>query len=190
MQSLFIPEQITYDGTQLCAHWAYRTRGLAGDSIVAFRGPCRVSLEKMVDLADVLAQSPLYGPDMLHFIIEHFDLDLEKTIFRQRLFICIIKEILEAKQGRIVRRIVRDGDDLYVDGHKLSISIATITPVSTMIHTGLNLTSENVPVKAAGLLELGWEETEIPVLAQQICRKYSEELQTIRFARCKVRGVS
>lgn len=190
MQSLFIPERITYDGTQLSAHWAYRTRGLPGDSIVAFRGPCRVSFEKMVDLADVLAQSPIYGPDMLHFVIEHFDLDLEKTIFRQRLFICIIKEILEVKQGRIVRRIVRDGDDLYVDDHKLSISIATITPVSTMIHTGLNLTSENVPVKAAGILELGWEEKEIRGLVQQICRRYSEELQTVRLARCKVRGVS
>ena len=178
-----------YDGTQLCAHWAYRTRGLAGDSIVAFRGPCRVSFEKMVDLADVLAQSPIYGPDMLHLIVEHFDLELEKTIFRQRLLICLIKEILEAERERAVQGIVRDGDDLYIDERKLSISIATITPVSTMIHTGLNLRSGGVPVKAVGLLELGWTEKEIPGLAEQICRKYVAELQSVRLARCKVKGV-
>lgn len=186
MQYLFIPEQILYDGTQLSSHWAYRTRGVPGDSIVAFRGPCQVSVDKMVDLADVLNQSPIYSPDMLHFIIEHFDLDLEKTIFRQRLFICLVKEILESRGVSITR----SGDDLYVKERKLSVSIATITPVSTMIHTGLNLRSENVPVKAVGLLEAGWEEAGIPALAREICQKYAAELQAINQARCKVRGVN
>ncbi|MEW6424198.1 MAG: DUF366 family protein [Bacillota bacterium] len=186
LQSLFIPEQITYDGSQLTAHWAYRTRGVLGDSIAAFRGPCQVSFEKMVDLADVLKQSPIYSPDMLHFIIEHFDLDLEKTIFRQRLLVCIIKDRIEARAGRVNR----EGDDLYVADRKLSVSIATITPVSTMIHIGLNLRSDNVPVKAVGLLELGWEEAEILALARQISQQYIHELQSIHQARCKVKGVT
>lgn len=185
MQSLFVPEQILYDGTQLSSHWAYRTWGVPGDSIVAFRGPCRVSFDQMVDLADVLKQSPIYSPDMLHFVIEHFDGDLEKTIFRQRLLICGIKEILETRKVKIIR----SGDDLYVNERKLSISIATITPVSTMIHTGLNLKSENVPVKALGLLESGWIETEVSALAWQISQKYIDEINSVNQARCKVRGV-
>ncbi len=186
VQSLFIREQIFYDGSQLSSHWAYRHWGLPGDSIVAFRGPCQVNFDKMVDLADVLKQSPIYSPDMLHFIIEHFDLNLEKTICKQRLFICVIKEVLEDRGFKIRRA----GDDLYVDERKLSISIATITPVSTMIHTGLNLKSENVPVKAVGLLELGWREAQIPELAQLINQNYLAELQAINQARCKVRGVN
>lgn len=139
----------------------------------------------MVDLADLLKQSPIYSPDMLHIIIEHFDNDLEKTICRQRLLICLIKEILETKDIKIVRT----GDDLYVGECKLSISIATVTPVSTMIHTGLNLRSDNVPVKSIGLFELGWEDGPLlQLLAEQIGQAYVREMQGIREARCKVRG--
>ncbi|MGQ9824218.1 MAG: DUF366 family protein [Desulfotomaculales bacterium] len=185
IQDLFVSEPILYDGSQLSSHWAYRTRGVSGDSILSFRGPCRVSLEKMVDLADVLSRSVIYSPDMLHFIVEHFDTDLEKTVYRQRLLVCIIKEILEERGVKVLR----DGDDLYAGEKKLSVSIATVTPVSTMIHTGLNLTSEGVPVQAAGLLELGWQEEEVPSVARQICKKYVLELKSVYLARCKVRGV-
>jgi hypothetical protein len=99
--------------------------------------------------------------------------------------ICGIKEILETRKVKIIR----SGDDLYVNERKLSISIATITPVSTMIHTGLNLKSENVPVKALGLLESGWIETEVSALAWQISQKYIDEINSVNQARCKVRGV-
>lgn len=185
MHVFFVNEPILYDGTQLSSLWAYRSFGLLGDSIVAFRGPCRLDFDHMVDLEDVRAKSPIYGADMLHFIVEHFEHDLERAVLRQRLLVVILKETIE-KNGP---GLFRSGDDLYFDGRKLSISIATVTPVSTMIHTALNITAENTPVPAIGLVELGWTVEQIPALAKEIGRAYAEEMQGIRRARCKVRGV-
>lgn len=187
MRELFLEKNLTYEGHQLSSLWAFRNLGLQGDSIVSFRGPCRVELPEMVDMEDVRRKSPLYSRDMLHFIIEHFDLDLEKTIFRQRLFIAIIKDILEKETGL---RITRSGDDLYFSGGKLSVSIATLSPVSTLIHTGVNVSAEGVPVRAAGLKNLGVPEENVQELARSICRAYVEETAAVRLARCKVRGVS
>jgi len=183
-QSLVVPEIVPYNGKQLSSLWAYRTWGVKGDSIVGFRGPCDIDFADMIDLEDVLSQSAIYSPDMLHFIVEHFDHDLEKGVLRQRLLITIIKEILEFHDIRTLRL----GDDLYIMDGKLSISIATVTPVSTMIHAGLNISRENVPVKASCLLEAGLAENDIITLAEEICRSYASEIEDIFLARCKVRG--
>ncbi|HHW43687.1 DUF366 family protein [Desulfofundulus thermobenzoicus] len=181
----FVPDTIIYDGTQLSSLWAYRTFGLLGDSIVSFRGPCRLDFNHMVDVEDVLARSPIYGEDMLHFIVEHFDGDLEKTVTRQRLLVVIIKEILEEK-GITLKR---SGDDLYHHQRKLSISIATATPISTMIHTALNVTAKDTPIPATGLVELGYAAERVPALAREIGQAYAAETASIHRARCKVRGV-
>lgn len=182
----FIEKTMLYDGTQLSSLWAYRTTGLIGDSIISFRGPCRLDYDHMVDMEDVLHQSPIYGADMLHFIIEHFGAGLAETILRQRLLVVLINEIITAR-GALLKR---DGDDLYLGERKLSISIATATPVSTMIHTALNVTAEKTPVPAVGLVELGWSGEEIPALAESICAAYDAEMESIKKARCKVRGVN
>ncbi len=182
----FIADTITYDGTQLSSLWAFRMFGLQGDSIVSFQGPCQVKLAEMVDLEDVKSNSPIYSEKMLHFITEHFDLDLEKTIIRQRLFITIIKDAVQQYTGAVLRR---DGDDLFHNDKKLTVSIATLTPVSTMIHTGLNILSDNVPVPAVGLADLGLAIEKIPALGAAICSLYAKECDEIRKARCKVRGV-
>ncbi|WP_027357426.1 DUF366 family protein [Desulfofundulus thermocisternus] len=185
MHFYFAPQILQYDGTQLASLWAYRSFGLLGDSIVAFRGPCCIHFEHMVDLEDVRNQQPIYGNDMLHFIVEHFDHDLEKTILRQRLFITVVKEVLEEKGYKLVR----SGDDLYYQKRKLSISIATATPVSTIIHTALNISAENTPVPAVGLIELGWPAEEVAKLAEKIGLSYIKEMEGIQRARCKVKGV-
>ena len=72
-----------YDGTPLHSRWAERTFGVEGDSIVVFRGPCDVPPENIVDLEDLRAGSRIAGPDMLHFIVEQFERDLEKAVLRQ-----------------------------------------------------------------------------------------------------------
>lgn len=182
----FINETIPYDGTQLSSLWAFRNFGLQGDSVVAFRGPCGVNLTEMVDLEDIRKNAPIYSTDMLHFIVEHFEMDLEKTIFRQRLFIAIIKDVIEEFTGTGLKR---DGDDLFCDENKLSVSIATLSPVSTMIHTGLNISSKDVPVAAIGLVDLGIEENQVKQLGGAICGLYARECRQIKMARCKVRGV-
>lgn len=186
MQEFFVKETITYDGTQLSSHWAYRNFGIQGDSVIFFRGPCQVALTEMVDLKDVLNNSPIYSTDMLHFIVEHFDLDLEKTIIRQRLFIAILKDIITEKSGITLSRY---GDDLFYGHRKLTVSIATLTPVSTMIHTGVNVTGKDAPVPAVGLAEIGLAAGEIEAVGRLLCQAYIKEYQEIKMARCKVRGV-
>lgn len=185
MQEYFVRETIAYDGTQLSSHWAYRNFGIQGDSVIFFRGPCRVELTEMVDLKDVRNNAPIYSTDMLHFIIEHFDLDLEKTIVRQRLLIAALKDIIAAKTSAALSR---DGDDLFFHDRKLTVSIATLTPVSTMIHTGVNVTGKDAPVPAVGLAEIGFGAGEIEAVGKLLCRAYIKEYQEIKMARCKVRG--
>lgn len=180
----YFHEKITsYTGHQLSSLWAYRNFGLQGDSIVSFRGPCRVEPAEMVDVEDVVGGSSIYGPDMLHFIVEHFGESLEKGVLRQRLLIAIVKDALNKTE------LVRNGDDLYMGDGKLSISIATASPVSIMIHAALNVVSRGTPVKAAGLFDMGYNEGDIPALGKRICGLYAQEMSSVRMACCKVRGV-
>ena len=75
-----------------------------------------------------------------------------------------------------------------IDNKKLSVSIATKSTTSILIHTGLNIDSTGAPVKASGLTsELGI--TDIKEFAQEIMRRYSEEIEDIILASTKVRGV-
>ncbi len=184
MLTKFIKEEITYTGRELTSHWAYRRFGLLGDSLVAFCGPCDLPVERMADLEDVLSDAPIHSARMLHFIVEHFGSTLETTVLRQRLLICLIAELLNRPGGEA--RIIRKGDDLYFGEGKLSVSIAVQSPVSTMIHAGLNVVTEGTPVKTAGLVELG---VEPEGLAREILVRYREEIDGIARARCKVRGV-
>ncbi len=186
MQILVHKKAMEYDGSQLASLWALRSFNLQGDSIVTFRGPCRVEVEALVDVRDRLDHAPIYSPDMVHFIVEHFDLDLEKTVYRQRLLMAIVKDLVGDAAGVPLRRL---SDDLYVGHRKLSVSIATLSPVSTMIHAGINVTTAGVPVPAVGLAELGLNEDLIWVLAQRVACGYAEEIRSSAQARCKVRGV-
>ena len=75
-----------------------------------------------------------------------------------------------------------------IDGRKLSVSIATKSITSVLIHTGLNILSEGAPVKASGLTsELGIEN--IKDFAIEIMNRYAAELDDISLASTKVRGV-
>jgi len=186
MKEMFVPDIITYDGTQLSSHWAYRNYGVLGDSILLFQGPCRVALSEMVDLKDVLEDAPIYSEQMLHFIVEHFNLELETTILRQRLLIASLKDIISERTDTKIRR---RGDDLFVGERKLTVSIATLTPVSTMIHTGVNITGKNAPVPAIGLSEMGFNPEEITEIGHSLSLAYVQEYEQIKLARCKVRGV-
>lgn len=184
MKTKYIDKEIKYIGSQLAPHWIYKNFGIQGDSVVAFRGECEVKLSEMVDIEDVINNEPIYSKDMLSFISEQFGIGLTEGVFRQRLLMCIIKEILEEK-GIFVKR---NGDDLLINGGKLSVSIATKSVTSVLIHTGLNILSEGTPVKACGLKsELGIENIE--EFAQEVMKRYSEEIDDIILAGTKVRGV-
>ena len=95
MNTLFIDKEIKYTGSELSPHWIYKNFKLRGDSIVAFIGEVEVKLSEMVDIEDVINNEPIYSKKMLNFIIEQYDISLIGMVYAQRLFVSIIKEVLE-----------------------------------------------------------------------------------------------
>ena len=185
MESKLIEQNIKYEGFQLAPHWIYKNFNIMGDAIVGFIGECDVKLDEMVDIEDVVNNEPIYSKNMLSFISEQFNVDLVEGVFRQRLMICIIKEALE-RRGFLVER---NGDDLFVLGKKLTVSIATKSMTSILIHTGINIDSEGAPIPACGLAN-DLEMKDIEDFAKEIMQKYVEEIEDIVLASTKVRGVT
>ena len=184
MKTLFIDEEVKYIGSQLAPHWIYKNYKIQGDAIVAFIGECEVKLSEMVDIEDVINNEPIYSKYMLSFITEQFNIELVEGVFRQRLLVSCIKESLEDR-GFIVRR---NGDDLFVNERKLSVSIATKSMTSVLIHTGVNILSEGAPIPVSGLeSDLGI--SDIKEFAMDVMKRYSEEIDDIIMASTKVRGV-
>ena len=115
MQTYFINKEIKYIGSQLSPHWIYKNFHIQGNAIAAFIGEVDVDLSEMVDIEDVINNEPIYSKKMLNFIIEQFNCPLEQMVWTQRLFMSIIKEVLEEK-GNVLKR---DGDDLFFEGRKV-----------------------------------------------------------------------
>ena len=183
MQTLFIDKEIKYIGSQLAPHWIYKNFHLQGDAIVAFCGEVDVDLSEMVDIEDVINNEPIYSKKMLNFIIEKFDCNLEQMVYVQRLFMSIIKEIIE-QYGVSVKR---EGDDLFFADRKLSVSIATKSITSCLIHTGLNIIKEGTPISASDITEIGI--VDVKEFALRIMEKFQAEVQSIKMATYTVRGV-
>ena len=194
MQAVWTDRVVTYDGSQLRGDWLAREFGLAGDAIVAFRGPCAVSPEHMMDLEDLEAGSRIEAREMLHFIVRHEDSDLARAVLRQRLFAsCVLEELVRAlcAAGRsaLAGDLRRAGDDLFLgegaSARKLSVSVATRSRAGgTLIHFGVDIDPAGAPVSAVGLAELGVRPEE---LAGAVMRRYAAELADTERAASKVR---
>lgn len=185
MISFFIPKQIKYNGSQIESLWTYKNFRIQGDSIVAFIGGCNIPFSKMVDQEDRLSKSRIASPLMLHFIIEHFDIDMDKAILRQRLLSGIVKDVLVESYG--LKDIIRRGDDLYDGKAKLSISIATASPVSTKIHFGINIKSRGTPVLTKGLFDYGIRSAKS--FGLEVMERYCVEIDSAQKARTKVNWI-
>ena len=183
MKSRFANKSIDYDGSQLCSHFSYENYGLHGDSIVSFIGACDVN-EHMVDLEDKLKSEFIHSDLMLHFIIEHFDDDLEKAFLRKRILISIILEEINKLTKK--RGLIRNNNGIYLNDKKLTVAIAAKSPVSTLIHAGINISSKNTPVKTIGLEDLG---VNAKILSKEVMKRYCEEIGSVRLSRSKVKGV-
>jgi len=186
MKTKFIEQQTKYTGEELAPHWIYKNFHLQGDVIVAFCGECEVKLTEMVDIEDVINNEPIYSKNMLSFIIEQFNIGLVEGVTRQRLLICIIKETLEKYLKTQQIDIIRSGDDIFVNGKKLSVSIATKSLTSVLIHTGINIDPTGAPVDAIGLDFL--KISDVKGFAQDVMVKYSQEIDDIILASTKVTG--
>ncbi|WP_367344061.1 DUF366 family protein [Methanomethylovorans sp.] len=172
MKWIVLKRTIDYDGSQISSLWGYMEADLQEDSIIAFRGSCDVQIRHMIDLEDRKEGDSIYSNDMLHFVIEHFDsTDLKLIYTRQRLFASIVAETLLQRGIRTSRA----GDDLFVQGKKLSISIASTSAVSQKIHFGMNV-EHNV---YGCLSDQGVPEKDMFSMMEEIASRYVEEVHDI-----------
>ena len=185
MKTKWLEKKMKYDGTQLHSLFGYMKHKISGDSCIAWQGACDISFEHMVDGEDVLAESEIRGSDMVHFIIEIFDRSLFSAVLLQRLFTNIVRETLQ-NMTKNKYLIFREGDDLYWEKKKLSISIATKSQVSVLIHFAVNVSNKGTPVPTACLSDF---KVAPQKFAQAAMNRLRAELESVKFATVKVRSV-
>lgn len=190
LKTHFIEKEFKYDGSQLKSLFAYLEHNILGDSIVSWIGPCHIPFDKMVDGEDFLAQSPIYSDLMLHFIVEIFNPNLISAVLIQRLLSQYILDNLRSLKPEWSNEFKRDGDDVYFKDQKFSISIATVSPVSSLIHLAVNVNNQNTPVKTCALEDFGCiEKAQIKTFAQSVMLGFALELESIDIATKKVNWV-
>jgi hypothetical protein len=183
MNTRWLEGPLTYDGTQLSAHWILHRTGLQGDALVAFRGPCAVPRDQIADLDDVDGPG-IRGDDLLHFVWESFGSgNLLLAVHRLRLCAAQAHELLRELAPAAALR--RAGDDLFIGDGKLSIGIAAPSSVSSLIHFGINATPGGAPVRTATLQQLGVEPRSF---AGQLLQRIADEQRSIEAASVKVRA--
>jgi uncharacterized protein len=177
---LFKEGTIDYGGTELAPHWIYKRFSILGNALVAFTGKANVPIENMVDLEDRKNNAHIYSPKMLHFLGEFFTHSLEQGILLQFLLVNNVYEtLLESGTPDLSRK----GDDLFYDGRKLSVSIATSTPVSVLIHFGINVETDNTPIPTAGLKDM---KLSPEAIATEVLERFSRDYNAILKSRVKV----
>jgi uncharacterized protein len=186
MKHLKLTDNTSYDGSQIEPLWAFKTFRIKGSSIVSWIGPMEIKPDHLIDFEDIGLE--IKGDNMLHFIIEHFDVqpaDLNLCYHRQRIFVMIIKDIL----NNLGIATTRNGDDLYIqkinlNPGKLSVSIATCSISSMKIHFALNLTEKGTPndVDTAAVLEAGVDIgiEDVKEIAEKASETYINEISSIK----------
>lgn len=186
---LFSEKERPYTGPELRPHFLLTEMGLRGSALGAFIGPCRVQTEHLVDWEDRLAHDRIEARLMVHFLGEFFGATLKEGVLRQRLLMATIQQTLNERllrAGKADRLLTRDGDDLFSQGRKLSVSIVTASPVSQLLHAGINIDPAGAPVAAIGLAELGIDAREwVPELLEAV----RQEWDSMEWACAKVRPV-
>lgn len=184
MRSLFVRDEILFTGEQLSSFWAHKNYDVLGDNIVAFIGPCQVEEKYIIGIDHFKKKTQIKSERMLHFLVEHFDLDLEKAILRQKLLVDILKDKLNHRlKGDVLQRW---GDDLFDTDSKLTVSVTLRTSVSTKIHLGINISSKNIPVKAKGLEDYGIDPNDV---SQAVMDQYRLDMRLISQKLCKTRSI-
>lgn len=171
-----------YDGSQINPSWAFQEFGIYGSSIVTWIGPVNITPDNLKDFADVGLE--IKSNYMVNFICEFFDqqpTNMRVAYLRQRLLVMIFREILTEKGVKTTR----EGDDIFVDGRKLSISIASVSLSSAKIHFALNLEDKGTPsdVETIGLYDIDdgnvFNENNLKDLIFEVVNRYIDELETI-----------
>lgn len=185
MKTHFIETELAYDGSQLRSLFAYLGYGVQGTSIISWIGACSIPNEHMIDGEDLLAGETIAGAKMVHFIIERFETQLFGAVTLQRLMASIVMETLRDSASAAIRR---EGDDIFIDSGtgdgKFSISIATLSPLSALIHFAVNIVNDGTPVKTACLNDIGLD---AKTFALEVMKRVAAEVDSIETATVKVR---
>ena len=177
-----VEEIFEYDGSQINPSWAFQEFGIYGSSIVTWIGPVNITPDNLKDFADVGLE--IKSNNMVNFICEFFDqqpTNMRIAYLRQRLLVMIFREILTEKGVKTTR----EGDDIFVDGRKLSISIASVSLSSAKIHFALNLEDKGTPgdVETIGLYDINdgkvFNEDNLKDLIFEVVNRFIDEIETI-----------
>ena len=190
-----INEIFEYDGSQINPSWAFQEFGIYGSSIITWIGPVNITPDNLKDFADVGLE--IKSNNMVNFICEFFDQqppNMRIAYLRQRLLVMIFREIL-TEHGV---ETTREGDDIFVDGRKLSISIASVSLSSAKIHFALNLEDKGTPddVDTIGLYDIAVDGRQVFTddnlldLIDETANRFINELETIEkdISKTKVLG--
>lgn len=192
-----------YHGPELRPHFLLTQMKLQGSALAAWVGPCDVKTEHLVDWEDRLANDSICAEKMIHFLGEFFGITLREGVFLQRLLMSIMGEVLrehlqhelristapagpEGLQARALASLRRDGDDLFLLDRKLSVSIVTASPVSVLLHAGINVDPAGAPVPAIGLDEL---QIDVVRFTKEVLKRFENEWLSVEWACTKVRPV-
>jgi hypothetical protein len=190
-----VDEIFEYDGSQIDPSWAFQEFGIYGSSVITWIGPVNITPDNLKDFADVGLE--IKSSNMVNFICEFFDQqppNMRIAYLRQRLLVMIFREIL-TEYGVETKR---EGDDIFFDERKLSISIASVSLSSAKIHFALNLEDKGTPddVETIGLfdIEVGNEKVfnndNLLELINKTATRFIDELETIEkdISKTKVLG--
>ena len=190
-----VDEIFEYDGSQINPSWAFQEFGIYGSSIVTWIGPVNITPDNLKDFADVGLE--IKSNYMVNFICEFFDqqpTNMRVAYLRQRLLVMIFREIL-TEYGILTKR---EGDDIFVENRKLSISIASVSLSSAKIHFALNLEDKGTPddVETIGLFDIKvnveyvFNSDNLLNLINETVSRFIDELETIEndISKTKVLG--
>lgn len=173
-----------YNGVELRPHFLRQEFGIEGDAAVIFRGPACVRAGSLLDLEDRDAQDAILAADMLHLIVECFGAPLERMVLLQRLITSLACERLRCSlPAEVAATVTRRGDDVFIGDGKFSVSIATVSPVSGLIHAGFNIDDAGAPVKTSSLSRCGLDPA---LFATQLLEDLRAEVDGVIHALCKV----
>ena len=190
-----VDEIFEYDGSQINPSWAFQEFGIYGSSIVTWIGPVNITPDNLKDFADVGLE--IKSNYMVNFICEFFDqqpTNMRVAYLRQRLLVMIFREIL-TEYGILTKR---EGDDIFVENRKLSISIASVSLSSAKIHFALNMEDKGTPddVETIGLFDIKvngervFNNDNLLNLINETVSRFIDELETIEndISKTKVLG--
>jgi len=142
-----------YDGTYLHKRFAYdhfldKTQPVG--NIIAFRSPISVSIDKLVDKANIIKEEGLYADDAINFCLEIPNISLFAGVCFQRIFNTCIGNILaseflkcdvEIDGAAIIIHKEIEEDGIIKTRGKASVSDVVLVDGAVLIHTGINVTS-------------------------------------------------